>query len=156
MTARQIAVALGRHPSTIYRELKRNFFYDKDAYFRGYFGRVAHSKAAARRVRGGVKVIRNERLASRITEHLVECWSPEQIAGRLRLDQADQMIVCHETIYQFVYGPEGRQLGLWNHLPRQRKARRRRYARKPRGLNIPLANTSSSIASSTIPNSPPA
>jgi IS30 family transposase len=26
-------------------------------------------------------------------------------------------------------------------LPRQRKARRRRYARKPRGLNIPLANT---------------
>jgi IS30 family transposase len=135
-----IAHELGRHPATIYRELRRNFFYDDDAYFRGYFGRVAHGKAAARRVRGG-KVIRNRRLASRIVEHLVQSWSPEQIAGRLRLDQADPIIVCHETIYQFVYGSEGRQLGLWNHLPRQRKTRRRRYARTPRGLNIPLANT---------------
>ena len=136
----RIASELGRHPATIYRELRRNFFYDDDAYFRGYFGRVAHGKAAARRVRGG-KVLRNCRLASRIAEHLVQCWSPEQIAGRLRIDQADPIIVCHETIYQFIYGSEGRQLGLWNHLPRQRKARRRRYARKPRGLNIPLANT---------------
>ena len=101
----KIAAELGRHPATIYRELRRNFFYDDDAYFRGYFGRVAHSKAAARRVRGG-KVIRNERLASRIAECLVGCWSPEQIAGRLRLDQADPIVVCHETIYQFVYGPE--------------------------------------------------
>ena len=136
----RIASELGRHPATIYRELRRNFFYDDDAFFRGYFGRVAHGKAAARRVRGG-KVLRNCRLASRIGEHLMQCWSPEQIAGRLRIDQADPIIVCHETIYQFIYGSEGRQLGLWNHLPRQRKARRRRYARKPRGLNIPLANT---------------
>ena len=136
----RIASELGRHPATIYRELRRNFFYDDDAFFRGYFGRVAHGKAVARRVRGG-KVLRNCRLASRIAEHLMQCWSPEQIAGRLRIDQADPIIVCHETIYQFIYGSEGRQLGLWNHLPRQRKARRRRYARKPRGLNIPLANT---------------
>ena len=47
---RQIAARLGRHVSTIYRELKRNFFYDEDAWFRGYFGRVAHQKAASRRV----------------------------------------------------------------------------------------------------------
>lgn len=39
------------------------------------------------------------------------------------------------------YGPEGRKLGLWSHLPRQRKTRRRRFARKPRGLKIPPANT---------------
>jgi transposase, IS30 family len=136
----KIATELGRHPATIYRELRRNFFYDDDAYFRGYFGRVAHGKAAARRVRGG-KVVRNPSLASCIAEHLAQCWSPEQIAGRLRLDQAAPIAVCHETIYQYVYGAEGRRLGLWKQLPRQRKSRRRRYGRKPRGLNIPLANT---------------
>jgi hypothetical protein len=37
----QIAAALGRHRSTIYRELRRNYFYDEDAYFRGYFPLVA-------------------------------------------------------------------------------------------------------------------
>ena len=136
----KIAAELGRHPATIYRELRRNFFFDDDAYFRGYFGRVAHSKAAARRLRGG-KIVRNPDLAFRIAQHLHQCWSPEQIAGRLRLDEADPIAVCHETIYQYVYGSEGRRLGQWSQLPRQRKSRRRRYARKPRGLNIPLANT---------------
>jgi IS30 family transposase len=136
----KIAAELGRHPATIYRELRRNFFFDDDAYFRGYFGRVAHSKAAARRLSGG-KIIRNPDLALRIAQHLHQCWSPEQIAGRLRLDEADPIAVCHETIYQYVYGSEGRRLGLWSQLPRQRKSRRRRYARTPRGLNIPLANT---------------
>lgn len=114
----KIAAELGRHPATIYRELRRNFFYDDDAYFRGYFGRVAHQKAASRRVRGG-KITRNRILPSRIAKHLVQCWTPEQIAGRLRLDEADPITVCHETIYKYVYGNEGRQLGLWNHLPRQ-------------------------------------
>ena len=136
----RIAAELGRHPATIYRELRRNFFYDDDAWFRGYFGRVAHQKASTRRVRGG-KVVRNRRLASVIAERLAQCWSPEQIAGHLRREATGPITICHETIYQYVYGSEGRQLGLWHHLPRQRKLRRRRYARKPRGLNIPLANT---------------
>ena len=81
----RMAVELGRHPVTIYRELRRNYFYDDDAYFRGYLGCVAHSKAAARRERGG-KVVRNPSLATRIAQDLARCWSPEQIAGRLRLD----------------------------------------------------------------------
>lgn len=136
----RIAAELGRHPSSIYRELKRNFFYDADAWFRGYFGRVAHKKAADRRLRGG-KVMRDPALISHIVGCLAQCWSPEQIAGHLRRNRGFGRTVCHETIYQFVYGPEGRQRGLWRHLPRQRKARRRRYARKPRGLNIPLTNT---------------
>ena len=42
---REIAARLGRHVSTIYRELQRNFFYDNDVWFRGYFPRVAHRTA---------------------------------------------------------------------------------------------------------------
>ncbi|SMC36948.1 Helix-turn-helix domain-containing protein [Novosphingobium sp. B1] len=108
MPVGRIAAELRRHPATIYRELRRNFFYDEDAWFRGYFGRVAHRKAASRRVCGG-KVNRDRELAARIVEHLQQCWSPEQIAGRLRLDKANPITVCHETIYQFVYGTEGRR-----------------------------------------------
>ncbi|MGE4303992.1 MAG: helix-turn-helix domain-containing protein [Novosphingobium sp.] len=49
---RDIAARFGRHVSTVYRELKRNFFYDEEAWFRGYFPRVAQRKARARRMRG--------------------------------------------------------------------------------------------------------
>ncbi|CAH0496707.1 IS30 family transposase [Novosphingobium sp. CECT 9465] len=136
---RQIAARLGRHVSTIYRELKRNFFYDEDAWFRGYFPRVAHRIARSRRMCGG-KIARNAVLATSIAEGLRLAWSPEQIAGHARMADGDAK-VCHETIYQYVYSPEGRRQDLWRHLPRARKNRRRRYARKPRGLNIPLANT---------------
>ena len=34
-------------------------------------------------------------------------WSPQQIAGRLKLEPCAVGTVSHETIYQFVYGPEG-------------------------------------------------
>ena len=33
----RMAVELGRHPATIYRELRRNYFYDDDAYFKRLF-----------------------------------------------------------------------------------------------------------------------
>jgi transposase, IS30 family len=59
----RIAEQLGRHPSTIYRELHRNFFYDQDSYFRGYFPSVAHKLASDRRVPGS-KLARNPELAS--------------------------------------------------------------------------------------------
>ena len=39
----RIAEQLGRHPSTIYRELRRNFFFEEDSYFRGYFPSVPHN-----------------------------------------------------------------------------------------------------------------
>lgn len=125
--------------STIYRELQRNFFYDNDAWFRGYFPRVAHRTARSRRMRGG-KIARNAALAASTTEGLRLAWSPEQIAGHARIAGGGAK-VCHETIYQYVYSPEGRRQDLWQHLPRARKNPRRRYARKPRGLNLPLANT---------------
>jgi|SRR5579863_3845848 len=66
----QMATRLGRHPSTIYRELRRNHFFDDDAYFRGYFGSVAHDKARRRRQCGG-KVTRNPRLAAYIGLHVI-------------------------------------------------------------------------------------
>jgi IS30 family transposase len=72
---------------------------------------------------------------------LAATWSPEQIAGYVRRHRVAGLSISHETIYQYVYGADGRRQELWRYLPRARRSRRQRCARKPRGVNIPLANT---------------
>ena len=121
----EIARRLGRHPSTIYRELGRNRFRDGDRGFRGYFPLTAQDLARRRRQRRR-KLAANPTLRGHVVERLEAGWSPQQIAGRLKHEQADgRATVCHETIYRHVYGPEGREDGLYRHLPKARRRRRR-------------------------------
>jgi transposase, IS30 family len=47
-SARQIADGLGRHPATIYRELKRNRHLDEHPLFRGYYPTVSQTMPLAR------------------------------------------------------------------------------------------------------------
>ena len=89
----QMATRLGRDTSTIYRELPRNHFFDHNAYFRNYFGSVAHDKARRRRHCGG-KVSRNSRLIAYIVDGLARAWSPEQIAGHARRQAVGGLSVC--------------------------------------------------------------
>src|SRR5947208_2418474 len=96
----EIAARLGRHPSTIYRELGRNRFRDGDRGFCGYFPLNAQDLARRRRQRRR-KLAMNEGLRAHVTERLKAGWSPQQIAGRLKHEQADGgASVCHETIYR--------------------------------------------------------
>jgi transposase, IS30 family len=77
-------------------------------------------------------------LRAHVTERLKAGWSPQQIAGRLKQVEADgRASVCHETIYRHVYGPEGREDGLYRHLPKARRRRGSRYGRRPRSASIP-------------------
>src|SRR3954466_3571601 len=104
----EIADRLGRHPSTVYRELGRNRFRDGDRGFCGYFPLNAQDLARRRRQRGR-KLIADETLRAHVTERLEAGWSPQPIAGRLKQQRADGgPTVCHETIDRHVYGPEGR------------------------------------------------
>ncbi len=137
---RVIAQRLNRHPSTLYREVKRNWFQDEEPLYRGYFHVAAHAMAHSRRARLG-KLSRNQPLAAYVVERRQAAWSPEQIAGRLQIEPAGPGSVTHETIYAFVYSPHGKALRLFRHLPMTRQRRRTRYTRKPRGLTIPLENT---------------
>ncbi|KLK91876.1 hypothetical protein AA309_17365 [Microvirga vignae] len=66
-------------------------------------------------------------------------WSPEQIAGRLQIAPEGPGQITHETIYAFIFSPQGKALGLFRYLPMARRQRRTRYARKPRGFAIPAA-----------------
>jgi IS30 family transposase len=135
---KEIASQLGRHRSTIYREIARNEFREVKQYH-GYYPVTAEDSARRRRRRQR-KLLRDPRLRTHVVEKLKLWWSPEQIAGRLKR-LGDEACVSHETIYQFVYSPEGRALELHRHLLRARRLRRQRFGRKPRGLKIPLERT---------------
>lgn len=137
---RLIAKVLERHMSTIYRELKRNFFYDDDRFYRGYFPLAADDKARERRARTG-KIHRNGNLAAYVTDRLQDYWSPEQIAGYLRHHGTGGLYACHETIYRYVYSRAGHAQELYRLLPVARQTRRPRRSRRTRGPQIPLANT---------------
>lgn len=119
----EIARRLCRHRSTIDRELRRNGAAD------GYRPDSADRRAWARKIRGS-KIGRSTRLRTLIEDRLAMGWSPEQIAGRMKRERADHAVSA-ESIYRFVYSPEGRRARLPRHLA-QRKARRGRRRRNGR------------------------
>ena len=132
----KIAAEIGRHRSTVYREIKRNYFNDEELpYLNGYYGMVAQREASKRRARRR-KLIRLETLRAHVVTQLKIGWTPEQIVGRLGYD-GHPVRVSHETIYAYVYSPEGQSEQLARYLPSRRKKRRPRYARRPRGQVFP-------------------
>lgn len=140
LSPRQIAQILGRHTSSIYREVWRNTHRHEERDCRGYYPVTAQEFAMQRRAKTR-KLLRHDGLKDYIVTKLREHWSPEQISGYLRRVDAVGIRVCHETIYRHVYSNEGRELGLYRHLFRCRKNRRRRYGRIPRSAMIPFENT---------------
>jgi transposase, IS30 family len=100
-TVRAIARRLGRSPSTISRELRRNA--DRCG---GYRATTAHAMAYERASRPKpAKLATNLRLRRIVQDDLRRRRSPEQIAGRLRRQFPDEpeMWVSTETIYQSLY-----------------------------------------------------
>ncbi|KOF13368.1 transposase [Ensifer adhaerens] len=135
----EMARQLGRHRSTIYREIRRNTFHDRELpEYSGYFPTVADDirKERRRRLR---KLMRHPQLRELVVEQLEALWSPEQIAGRLLADGVSTVRVCTETIYRFIYGKEDYALELYRHLPEGRRKRRPRSSRKPRDGVFPGA-----------------
>jgi IS30 family transposase len=134
----EIARALRRDRSTICRELRRNFWRDRDVPIaEGYWHVTAHGMAVDRR-RKYRKLLRDPGLCAAVIDRLKDGWSPEQISGRLRLAGGAATRLSHETIYQYVYSQEGQDQQLARHLPERRRRRRPRYARKPRNLVFPM------------------
>jgi IS30 family transposase len=98
---RSIARRLGRSPSTISRELQRN----AEAPGR-YRATTAHAAAWVRASRPKpAKLATNRALRELVEQYLQVKYSPEQIAGRLRMQFPDdpEMWVSTETIYQSLY-----------------------------------------------------
>jgi len=101
-SVRQIALRVGRSPSTVSRELARNVSGSPRRY-RPY---PAHIRAAARARRGRPrKLAAGSPLRAVVCELLRQDYSPGQIAGRLRRDfpGCPELQVSHETIYQALF-----------------------------------------------------
>ena len=153
MPAVEMADRLGRAPSTVTRELKRNRYVDSElSQLNGYHAVIAQDLYERRRsVRR--KMITHPKLKAAIEDRLKAGWSPEQIAGRLRLE-AQPVTVSHETIYAYVYSAECRSQALARYLPDRRLRRRPRHARRPRGLIFPadraIQNRPAHVAARTV------
>lgn len=126
-SARRIAVRLGRASSTIARELGRN------GGRRGYRAADADQEAWERAQRPQhCKLARDRVLAGVVATKLEQDWSPQQIAGWLKLEypEDETMRVSHETIYLtlFVQARGALKRELLVHLRRTRSIRRPRAA----------------------------
>lgn len=121
----EIAKALGRHPSTIYREIARNHdpMYSCDLvrwpntpWSQKYNAGRAQGRTAKRRVIKGAaqRKIKGE-LQTLVESKLRLSWSPQQICGRLREELG--IILSHETIYQHIIR-DSKNLGFYRYCLR--------------------------------------
>jgi transposase, IS30 family len=94
-----IARALGRHPSTVTREVAANGGRE------GYGAWKGHCRAARVSRRPKASKLSHPPLAAQVSAWLERCWSPQEIAHRLRIvfPNDPMMHVSYETIYQSLY-----------------------------------------------------
>ena len=125
---REIGRTLARAPSTISRELKRNGRATK-VWFSGYDPARAQGLAERRQRRPlGHKLARQPALWAVVRDHLAMGRSPEQIAGRLTLEQA-RTVISHESIYRYIYHQVAQKNWLHRYL-RRAKSRRGRLGKR--------------------------
>lgn len=129
---REIARILGRHHSTLSREMKRNAAPVNTGY---YLPSKAHERATTRKQRAAYRSkLSDAKLRNYVETHLRLGWTPELIAGRLGKDLPGQKI-SHETIYQYIYTEA---LHLRRHLPRKHYKRwRKGQSRKHQKIRMP-------------------
>ena len=123
---RSIAARLGRAPSTISREIKRNG--GQECYLASQAEESAWDRGRRPKT---CKLAQNRVLARLVARKLQRRWSPEQVAGWLKRTFPDDpsLQVSHETIYRslFIQARGALKKELLEHLRRSRAMRRSRH-----------------------------
>lgn len=129
---RDIGPVLEKNPSSISREINTNSVngtYDPfKAQHKAYVKRK-YSKYQ------GMKIRENDELETYIQEKLKLRWSPEQIAGRVKLINNEKTVVSTKSIYKYLYSAFGQK--LCPYLPSKRYSRKRRKMKKTKRVMIP-------------------
>lgn len=114
-----IALILNRSRSTISREIRRN----KGG--RGYRPKQANDVCNKRRQQANKHSKMTNQVKVWINSLLYNKLTPEQIAGRLKLE--GKVSLHHESIYRYVYQDKCAGGDLYKHLPRACKKYQKRY-----------------------------
>jgi IS30 family transposase len=128
-TLTKIALDMGRSQSTLSRELSRNTGQ------RGYRHNQAMRLAQERQALKPKQIKLTEAIKDQIAALIRQEWSPEQIAGRLKL-QGD-INLHHETIYQYILVDKRAGGDLFKQLRHQNKTYRKRYGYPRNRTGIP-------------------
>lgn len=117
----EIARIMGRSPSTISRELKRN----RREYDGGYRAETACQRTRARRTYSRRNWHFTDKDWALVSECLRACWSPDQISRRLKMHGL--LSISHETIYRYVWTDRLEGGTLYTYL--RQNPKRKRYGR---------------------------
>jgi len=131
---RQIGAILGRNPSTISREFRRN---SGQHWYRPI---DAHRISIERRKSGKIsKIERNQDLKDYILKKLESRQSPDSIAGRLKITYGKNtlMRISHESIYRWIYKDAQSGGEIYKNLIRSIRKRHKRLNKYINRLQIP-------------------
>lgn len=122
-----IARMIGRHRSTIQREVSRNQADNRS--YRAYHSQLNYQRR--KRNTGRRKILEtNHELRAIVLKWLKQKWSPNQIAERLKMEYPDRnnMRISPETIYSYIYvhPKETLRREMIGSLRRQHKRRRKK------------------------------
>jgi transposase, IS30 family len=119
----QIAKLLGRHRSTVWREIQRG------CGGRGYRPSQAQHLADERATASRNAAQMSDPCWAQVQQCLYQQWSPEQIAAHVD--------ASHESIYQRIYADKAAGGDLYMHLRSQKKRRKRHACGRDRRGHIP-------------------
>ncbi|MGH9857377.1 MAG: IS30 family transposase [Acidobacteriota bacterium] len=124
ISLRSIAKHLGRSVSSISEEVKRNSS-------NGEYTAITAQELSVRRNTASRRTnpLKSKTVYAYVCDKLRCGWSPEQIAGRLQRDNGSKRVICHETIYRYIYSLQGRERNLSEYLTRHHYRRRKWHSR---------------------------
>ena len=139
----EIGRELGRHKSTISREIRRNRvrFGNLNRVVWRYFsggGRVRYRNRRIAAKQDLPRILDDRMLLDYVKQGLKQRWSPEQISWRIMRDHPrnESMRVSHETIYQWVRDDKKHDGKWYLYLRQSHKKRRKKYGSTLRRYRI--------------------
>lgn len=133
---RDIGRFLKRDHTIVSRELKRNTKPGKK-YSAVTAQKLADLKAKKTNKR---KLDRDRELHDYAVKKIKEGFSPDEVSGELKNYPPTKLLgktISYEAIYDYIYNGEGKWEGLYHHLRKKHRQRRKQCSRKSRKIPIP-------------------
>jgi len=134
---REIGKVMGRHHTTISRELQNN----APPVHKGYYlAHKAHERAATRRIETHRRPrLKNEPTRKYVVKMIKKGWSPEQISGRIA-EAHPRLMIGYEAIYQYIYEEQPQLISYLalSHRKRFPRGHSRKHCRSHIPRRIPL------------------